>query len=134
MPGDYYQITPANITLTVLQGASYYRKWMLRYADTLLPFPFYENGIVRWTGRCMFRESYDAATNLISLTSNNGGVFFELDSVNNEVFYGLMITAGQTLALPAGKWVYDIEFERLSDGWTIRSQQGKVIISPEATK
>jgi hypothetical protein len=46
----------------------------------------------------------------------------------------MIISAAQASALPYGNAYYDIEFERLADGWVIRPQHGKVTIMAEVTK
>jgi hypothetical protein len=86
----------------------------------------------------MFRTTAAALSSLLALTTENSGV--TLDYVDDvvtgirAVYYGLYITATQASALPAGKIVYDIELERLSDGWVICPQEGKVTVGAEVTK
>lgn len=135
MPNDYYQLTPANIPLTIYQGVSFYRIWNLRFQASGDSFPFFDdNNAILWSGRCMIRISYDDQAPLLSLTSANGGVLIQKEEDSNSSYYGLLITASQTSQLFPGKAYYDIEFERLYDGWVIRPQQGKITIIAEATK
>lgn len=133
MANEYYQITPANIPLTIYQGVSFYRLWNLRFQETGESFPFfdYSSGVL-WSGRCMIRTNYDDQIPLISLSTGNGGVI--LQKSDDIVYYGLLISAIQTSQLFRGKAYYDIEFERLVDGWVIRPQQGKITIIAEVTK
>jgi hypothetical protein len=135
--------TPANIPLLITQGATFRKRWRFRYGTTLLPFPFYSDadpGVLLWKGRCMFRTAYADAVPKVSLLSSSEppGVTFDYadDPITGlrSVFYGLYMTATQTAALPAGKVFYDIEFERLTDGWVIRPQKGKATTDAEATK
>ena len=130
----------ANITLNMQQGVTFKRRWRFYFKDeTSTPFPIFDDlGEPLWKGRCMFRASYDAALPLLSLDSDGGGV--SLDYIDNpdgtrDVFYGLYVSADDSATVPAAKThVYDIELERLSDGWVIRPQKGKLIVDPEATK
>lgn len=132
MSDEYYQITPANIPLTIYQGVSFYRTWGLRFQSTGDAFPFFDGDAILWSGRCMIRISYDDQAPLLSLSSENGGVIIQQD--NTSSYYGLLMYASQTAQLFRGKMYYDIEFERLSDGWVIRPQQGKITVIAEATK
>jgi len=138
MPEIKYKLTVANIPISIIQGATFYQRWQIRYATTLLPFPFFsEADVALWKGRCMFRTAYTDTTPKLSLTTEEGGVVLDTvtnDDLSKSVFYSLYITAAQTASLPAGKLVYDIEFERLTDGWVIRPQKGKATVDAEATK
>jgi hypothetical protein len=137
-----YQLTPATINLEIQQGDTYLRLWQIRFQEDLSPFPFFSSeGVLLWKGRSMFRTSYDAVSPVISLTSEALEVLILFDDsvTPNVVRYGLSLTEAQTAALPAtsetvDKLVYDIEFERLSDGWVIKPQKGKIRVRPEATK
>lgn len=133
-----YRLTPANIPITILQGTTYYQRWQLRYKTTLLPFPLFDaNDVALWKGRCQFRSQYSDTTAKLSLTTEENGVVLDVvtnDDLSKSVFYAIYATAAQTAALPSGKLYYDIELERLTDGWVIRPQQGKATVSPEATK
>lgn len=122
---------PAYITLNILQGATFCRRWGFKFGGA--PFPFFnELGEVLWKGRCMFKESLSMVTPNLSLTSEDQGV--TIDTVDGDVFYGLFISATQTTALAAGKYLYDIEFERFSDGWVIRPQSGSATVHAEVTR
>jgi len=132
---------PPNTALSIVQGATFRKRWRFRYGTTLEPFPFFTTatpGVLLWKGRCMFRSAFTDAVPKLSVTTTDGGV--TLDYVDDaetglrSVFYGLYLTAVQTAALPSGKVFYDIEFERLTDGWVIRPQKGKATVDPEVTK
>ena len=128
------------IPIVVPQGVTYFQRWMMRFKSTGEPFPFFsEIGDPLWKGRCMFRVDYADAAPVLSLTTEAGGVI--LDYVDDPgppalrtVYYSLMVSAAQAAALPPGKILYDVEFERLSDGWVIRTQRGRVTTGAEATK
>jgi hypothetical protein len=129
---EQYQILPVNVPLTIYQGVTFYKLWNF-YLPTGEAFPFFgEDGYAEWTGRSMIKSNYDDQSPLVSLTSANGGVFFQ--EANGVASYGMIISAAQASALPYGNAYYDIEFERLADGWVIRPQHGKVTIMAEVTK
>ena len=134
MSDTKYRLSTAVVDINILQGTTYWENWILRFKDTGDSFPFFnENGDLEWKGRCMFRASYGDEVPLLSLDSDDlGGVVITLEVAIAS--YGLLLSAVQTSALPSGRLVYDIEFERLSDGWVIRPQKGTAIIDPEATK
>jgi hypothetical protein len=132
-----YNITPAVIDIDIQQGATYLQLWNIRYQTGLFPFPFFSGeGVLLWKARCMFRASYSDASPVISLTSEASEVLILLDNTvtPNLTNYGLSLTAAQTASLPSGRLLYDIEFERLSDGWVVKLQKGKVRIAAEVTK
>ncbi len=125
--------------LSVPQGVTFYQRWQFRFAATLLPFPFFSNdGLTPlWTGACMIRNSYSDVTPLLSLSTVNGGIVLDCNivaGVMTSAYYSIYMTAVQTAALPAGKLLYDVEFSRISDGWVIRTQRGKMVVAPEITK
>ena len=132
---------PPSTPLVIIQGATFRQRWQFRYGVTLEPFPFFTSatpGVALWKGRCMFRSAFTDVTPKLSVTTVDGGVTLDyvddaLTGVRN-TFYGLYLTATQTALLPAGKLYYDIEFERLTDGWVIRPQKGKATIDAEVTK
>ena len=135
-----YRLSIANVPISIPQGVTYYQRWQMRYKASGLPFPFFSDlGVALWKGRCMFRLEYDDAAPLLSLTTEDGGVVLDyIDDVDplipRQSFYSLVATATQTAALPAGKLYYDVEFERLTDGWVIRPQRGRATVGPEVTK
>ncbi|MFH0995805.1 MAG: hypothetical protein V1844_09955 [Pseudomonadota bacterium] len=138
MPEIKYRFTMANIPISIIQGATYYQRWQIRYGATRLPFPFFsDSGVALWKGRCMFRSAYSDTEPKLSLTTEGGGVILDLVTApdgSQSVYYALYATAAQTSVLPAPKVFYDIEFERLTDGWVIRPQKGMATVDPEVTK
>ena len=133
-----YRLSTATIPIIVAQGVTYRQRWNFMYQDPARPFPFFaDDGSPLWKGRCMFRVDYSDDSPALSLTTEDGGVTMDyIDNADNmrSAFYGLFVTAIQAATLPPGKLVYDIEFERLSDGWVIRPQKGKATVDPEVTK
>lgn len=133
MTEAYYRMTVANVPLEINQGATFWQNWTLRFKSTQLPFPLMsDNGTPLWTGRCQFRVNYSDNDYLLELTTGNGGIVLSYNEGNP--YYAIMMTDVQTAALPVGKLVYDIEFQRITDNWVIRPQQGKVTVTPEVTK
>lgn len=129
---EQYQILPVNVPLTIYQGVTFYKVWDL-YLPNGETFPFFDaDDYAMWTGRSMIKSNYDDQSPLLSLTTANGGVFIQ--QVNGVSYYGIIISASQSSVLPYGNAYYDIEFERIEDGWVIRPQQGKVKIVAEVTK
>lgn len=122
---------PAYVAFNILQGVTFCKRWRFRFGGQ--PFPFFSStGQVLWKGRCMLKTDLSSDTPNVSLTSEDNGV--TIDTVDGEVFYGLYISATQTAYLPIGKLLYDIEFERLTDGWVIRPQSGSVTVHGEVTR
>ena len=129
---EQYQILPVNVPLIIYQGVTFYKVWDF-YLPTGDAFPFFSiDGYAMWTGRSMIKSNYDDQSPLLSLNTINGGVFIQ--QVGSVSSYGIMISASQAAGLAYGNAYYDIEFERIEDGWVIRPQQGKVKIVAEVTK
>jgi hypothetical protein len=136
--------SPAVEDLVIIQGSTYCDRWEFGFGDdpdNLDPFPFFSDiGELLWKGRCMFRGTYADKAPMISLTSEDNEVTIDYiddpDTGKRKTFYGLLIPAAKTALIRSGKPapVYDIEFERLSDGWVIRPQKGTALVDPEATK
>jgi tRNA threonylcarbamoyladenosine modification (KEOPS) complex Pcc1 subunit len=81
-----------------------------------------------YTARMMIRTTYDAATPLVALTTENGRI--TIDGLAGRIT--LNLSATDTAALPAGLHVYDVE---LVVGAVVdRLIAGRARVSPEATK
>jgi len=93
-----------------------------------------ENGtaidLTGFTARMHMRETVDAATPFLTLTTENGGI--ALGGVAGTV--DMLATATITSAIVATAGVYDLELVA-SDGVTVtRLLEGLVVISPEVTR
>lgn len=112
---------PGKHNLVVYQGATF-RKTI-----------YYKPGgvaadLTGFTARCQFRETIDAATEILELTTENGGI--TLTALEGKI--ELLITATATAALTFTTAVYDLE---LIDGTeVIRLIEGRVTLSKEVTR
>lgn len=115
MPAGSYDIT-------IEQGATY---------DTTFTWTNSAGSAVNLTGytaRLQIRESVDAASTLVSLTSSSG---ITLGGVAGTV--QVTISATATAALTPGRAVYDLEL--VSGGGVVtRLLEGAVRITPEVTR
>jgi hypothetical protein len=74
------------------------------------------------------RTSYSAASASLELTTANGRI-----SLTNAGVITLSLTATETAALAAGRYVYDLEMVS-SGGQVTRLLEGVVTVSPEVTR
>lgn len=81
-----------------------------------------------YTAASQIRESYDAVSPIVSLTTGSGIV---LGGVTGTI--DLVITAAVTTAITIDKGVWDLELTNPS-GEVIRLLSGKVTFKPEVTK
>ena len=77
--------------------------------------------------RMQLRTSYDAPTAAISLTQASG---ITLGGAAGTI--GVALTDAQTAALPAGRYVYDLEL--IETGKVTRLIEGVAICTPEVTR
>ena len=81
-----------------------------------------------YTARMQLRTSYSAATASLELTTVNGRI-----SLTNAGVITLSLTATETAALAAGRYVYDLEMVS-SGGQVTRLLEGVLTVSPEVTR
>jgi hypothetical protein len=81
-----------------------------------------------YTARMQLRTSYSAATASLELTTANGRI-----SLTSAGVITLSLTATETAALAAGRYVYDLELVS-SGGVVTRLLEGVVTVSPEVTR
>jgi hypothetical protein len=74
------------------------------------------------------RTSYSAASASLELTTGNGRI-----SLTNAGVITVSLTATETAALAAGRYVYDLEMVS-SGGLVTRLLEGVVTVSPEVTR
>jgi len=81
-----------------------------------------------YSARMQLRTSYSAASASLELTTSNGRI-----SLTNAGVITLSLTATETAALAAGRYVYDLEMVS-SGGQVTRLLEGVVTVSPEVTR
>lgn len=81
-----------------------------------------------YSARMQLRTSYSAANASLELTTANGRI-----SLTNAGVITLALTATETAALAAGRYVYDLELVS-SGGLVTRLLEGVVTVSPEVTR
>lgn len=81
-----------------------------------------------YSARMQLRTSYSAASASLDLTTANGRI-----SLTNAGVITLALTATETAALAAGRYVYDLELVS-SGGQVTRLLEGVVTVSPEVTR
>jgi hypothetical protein len=113
----------ASHDLTIPAGATYSQtlNW-----KTGSPAAFVNT--TNFTARMQLRTSYSAASASLELTTANGRI-----SLNNAGVITLSLTATETAALAAGRYVYDLELVS-SGGQVTRLLEGVVTVSPEVTR
>jgi hypothetical protein len=82
-----------------------------------------------YSARAQVRSSASSATTLLSLTDSNGGIAITTSTGTMT----LSATAAQTAAIPAGRYVYDLE--AVSGGGIVtRICEGTLTVTPEVTR
>lgn len=81
-----------------------------------------------FSARMQLRTSYSAASATLELTTANGRI-----SLTNAGVITLSLSATETAALAAGRYVYDLELVS-SGGLVTRLLEGIVTITPEVTR
>ena len=83
-----------------------------------------------YTGRMHIREKTDSTIMVLFLTTENGGL--TIDATAGTVL--ILGTPAQTAAIPAGKYVHDLELIETATGNVTKLIQGNVIVRAEVTK
>lgn len=76
-----------------------------------------------YTGRMQVRQSYASTTTLINVTSM---------TMTSQGKVSVVVDATTMAAVPAGRWVYDLEIQS-TGGEVTRLLEGKFVVSPEVT-
>lgn len=107
------------------QGATFYRRfvWM---NDAATPTAV---NVSTYTARMHVRETVDADTTVLELTTENDGITLG----GADGYVDLFISADDTAALDPGSYRYDIELVA-ADGFVTRLAEGKLRIRPEVTR
>lgn len=113
----------ASTDLTIAQGATYSQviNW-----KTGSPAAFVNTA--GYTARMQLRTSYSAASVTLELTTTNSRI-----SLTNAGVITLSLTATETAALTAGRYVFDLELVS-SGGQVTRLLEGICTVTPEVTR
>lgn len=112
--------------LTIDQGADWF--WTVTWKVGSTARSATPKDTSGFTARMQAREKYDSATTVLNLTSANGGI-----DVSSNGIFSIHATAEQTAAIPAGKYVYDIE--AVSDaGIVTKLARGRIRVVAEVTQ
>ena len=118
-------MTPAEIDLTIYQGATFKKLFQWKTGDPPTPV-----NLTGYSARMQIREKIKSTSVISEFTTENGKIIFT--DPKNGLF---MITASaeETKRMKYKRGVYDIEFINPS-GEVIRLIQGNVEFSPEVTR
>lgn len=114
----------ASHDLCIPQGASWSRVFTWKTGS-----PAAAVNLTGYTARMHFRTSYSAASATLELTTGNNRIALggALGTIT------LTLTATETAALAAGRYVYDLELVS-GGGLVTRLVEGIVTVSPEVTR
>ena len=118
-------MTPAEIDITIYQGATYRRSFQWKTGDPATPV-----NLTGYTARMQIRKKVTDAAPELSLTSAAGGIVFT-DRAQGR--FDVVISAEATAAIDIKKGVYDLELVSAGNEVT-RLIQGAVEVSPEVTR
>lgn len=115
---------PGILNITINQGASWdlTLTWKTGDPSTLV-------NLTGYTARMQIRKKHSAYEIAATLTTQNGKIV--LGGALGTI--ALALTATETSALIAGKYVYDLELVS-SSGYVTRLVEGSVRVSPEVTR
>lgn len=113
-------INPGIYNATCYQGATFNLNFTVKLAGTAIDLTGY-------TARMQVRESVDAASPLLSLTSGSG---ITLGGTAGTI--GVTVSATSTAGVPGGQYVYDMEL--VSGSVVTRILQGSFKVLPEVTR
>lgn len=118
-------MTPAEIDLTIYQGATFRRTFQWKTGSPATPVD-----LTGYTARMQIRKKVTDATPVLTLTSAAGGITFTNRSQGQ---FEIVISADATAALTIKTGVYDLELIAANNEVT-RLIQGTVEVSPEVTR
>lgn len=121
--------TPVQVDIAIWQGATWDPVWTLYQADGVTPW-----NLTGWGARLQFREDWNSAQPVVSLTDTNG---ITLGGPAGTI--SLLISAADTAALfevpspPSRAFRYD--FELIEPGGAVRkAAAGAAIVHREVTR
>ncbi len=112
---------PATLNLVCYQGASFDYALTWRTNGTAV-------NLTGYSARMQVRESYDAGTAVVSITSGTG---ITLGGTAGSII--LELTPTTTAGVPSGQYVYDLELQT-SGGYVTRLLEGNFTVDPEVTR
>lgn len=113
----------ASSDLTVNQGATWSQVINWKTGSPATPV-----NTTGYTARSQWRSAYASSTVVMELTTGNGRI-----SLTNAGVITLSLTATETAAIAAGRYVYDLELVS-SGGQVTRLLEGVVTVTPEVTR
>lgn len=114
-------MTPAKIDLTIYQGATFRKEFVLKVNDTVFDLTGY-------TARMQARERCSSDSALLTLTTENAGI--TIDGAAGKIT--LFISATDTAAITYVTAVYDLEL--ISGPEVLRFSEGRITVSKEITR
>ena len=114
---------PVDIDFCMPQGATFRR--VLRWREKNGP----NRNLTGFTARMQLRATADSATVLEELTTENGGITLG----GSEGTISLLLTAAETIALTAGRVVYDLELIA-SNGEVTQLTRGIISVTRNVTR
>lgn len=81
-----------------------------------------------YTARMQVRADYNTSTKYLNLSTDTGEI-----TINSSGEFVATVDAVTMSKVPAGRWVYDVEFES-TGGEVTRVLEGKFLVTPEVTQ
>lgn len=116
----------------VEQGTTYHKKFIIKNKSLRYPYPFILANLTGFTARMKVRSIEEPTKNVLSLTTENGGVVISL----NESSISLYIPASKTALFSMKKhYHYDLElvkyYSNLPESEVFKLIHGRVLIRLE---
>jgi hypothetical protein len=120
-------MSDTSFTLRIQQGATFTKSFIWKAGRPPMPVD-----LTGWTARLQMRSEIDAATVLLSLTTENGGITLG----GTDGWIDLFISAEDTADITWRSAVYDLELvEPLITPEHVENKVGgRVIVTPEVTR
>ena len=106
--------------ITAAQGSTF--KFNATVSIDTIPWNF-----TSYSARMQVRADYNTTTKLLDLSTTTGEI-----TLNSTGKISVTVDATTMAAVPAGRWLYDIEVES-GGGEVTRILEGKFVVTPEVT-